>query len=231
VLTGRLAGRTGEHHAASVPEGTAAQISGLISFSGIRNRSFITSARSTGTRLARRQSQTEEWLTPASFASFPTPPATEMISSTVIRGRLEYPSLTVNAAVGRSNTGRNETCHDRRVIKSQSLGGRLKALRADQPGLSAQEVAVRVGITRATLSGIENGHDNPGYGTFVALADFYRVSLDFLAGRASAQRADVKRLLDAFEALPQDDREFMITICEARVRKHDLLGPAQKTGT
>jgi transcriptional regulator with XRE-family HTH domain len=101
--------------------------------------------------------------------------------------------------------------------KSQSLGDRLKALRAERPGLSVQEVADAVGISRPYLSGIENGHDNPGYESFVALADYYRVSLDFLSGRELAISSDGKRLLDAFERLPKDDRDFMITIIEAKV--------------
>jgi transcriptional regulator with XRE-family HTH domain len=101
--------------------------------------------------------------------------------------------------------------------KSQSLGDRLKALRAERPRLSVQEVADAVGISRPYLSGIENGHDNPGYESFVALADYYQVSLDFLAGREISVGYDAKRLLDAFQKLPKDDRDFMITIIEAKV--------------
>jgi transcriptional regulator with XRE-family HTH domain len=100
--------------------------------------------------------------------------------------------------------------------KTKSLGDRLKALRWERPGLSAQEVADAVGMARSSLSAIENGHDNPGYESFVALADYYRVSLDYLAGRELETGSDGKRLLDAFKRLPKDDRDFMITIVEIK---------------
>lgn len=108
--------------------------------------------------------------------------------------------------------------------KSQSLGARLKALRAERPRLSVQEVADAVGVSRSYLSGIENEHDKPGYESFVALADYYQVTLDFLAGRESYMGSDARRLLEAFKLLPPDDRDFMITIIEAKVGTSESRG-------
>ena len=67
-----------------------------------------------------------------------------------------------------------------------SLGERLKALRSARSAalgrkLSQQEVANAIGVARSYVAACETGGDKPGYDTFVALADYYGVSLDWLA--------------------------------------------------
>ena len=66
------------------------------------------------------------------------------------------------------------------------LGERLKALRSARGAtrgckLSQKEVADAVGTTRSYVALCENDAHKPGYDTFVALADYYGVSLDWLA--------------------------------------------------
>ena len=68
---------------------------------------------------------------------------------------------------------------------STSLGERLKALRSARSAalgrkLSQQEVANAIGVARSYVAACETGSDKPGYDTFVALADYYGVSLDWL---------------------------------------------------
>lgn len=54
------------------------------------------------------------------------------------------------------------------------------------------EVAAQVGITQQQLSTYEQGKCCPDLTTLVALADFYDVSLDYLAGRTSSKEAHKK---------------------------------------
>lgn len=46
--------------------------------------------------------------------------------------------------------------------------------------MSADDAAEAIGISRSTLSSIENGHDLPGRDTLFAIANFYNVSTEFL---------------------------------------------------
>lgn len=61
-----------------------------------------------------------------------------------------------------------------------SLPGKLRTLRRKQ-GLSQQDVAERLGITRQTVSNWEAGQGSPALDRAVQLAALYRVSLDELA--------------------------------------------------
>lgn len=111
------------------------------------------------------------------------------------------------------------------------LGDRLKDLRADRRE-SVQEVADAVGMSRSYLSGIENGHDYPGREYLVALANYYGVSLDWLTtgegNRDPSPRPLTVRavkLMEAFDTLPEDEQEHLLTICEFRARR--LLATVQ----
>ena len=69
---------------------------------------------------------------------------------------------------------------------STSLGERLKALRSARSAalgrkLSQQDVANAIGVARSYVAACETDGDKPGHDTFVALADYYGVSLDWLA--------------------------------------------------
>lgn len=60
----------------------------------------------------------------------------------------------------------------------------LKTLRA-QRGMTQQEVAQRLGITRQAYSNYEAGLREPDYGTLCALADLFGCTADRLMGRAA----------------------------------------------
>ena len=61
----------------------------------------------------------------------------------------------------------------------------LKTLRA-QSGMTQQEVAHRLGITRQAYSNYEAGLREPDYGTLCALADLFDCTADRLMGRPEA---------------------------------------------
>ena len=57
------------------------------------------------------------------------------------------------------------------------LGARLKSLR----GKRTQEgVAKQIGVSRARYSHYENGRSEPDYETLKKLADYYKVTIDYL---------------------------------------------------
>lgn len=84
--------------------------------------------------------------------------------------------------------------------KPPSLGAKLRTLRR-QRDLSQDEVADAVGISRSFLAGIENDHDKPGYESFVALADYYGVSLDWLAKGDQSPKSDPAQELGALRQI------------------------------
>lgn len=63
-----------------------------------------------------------------------------------------------------------------------SLGNRLKAERK-RSGLTQEQLAERVGVSRAAVARYEAGEIEPSLKTLVLLADTLRVSTDRLLGR------------------------------------------------
>lgn len=62
------------------------------------------------------------------------------------------------------------------------LGERLRRLREDR-GWTQTEVADRLNVSSVTVNRYESGERNPGFDTLIALADLFRVSVDYLLGR------------------------------------------------
>jgi transcriptional regulator with XRE-family HTH domain len=61
------------------------------------------------------------------------------------------------------------------------VGGRLRQVR-DQRGITLAELSARTGISRSTLSRLENGQRRPSLELLLPLAQAYRVPLDDLVG-------------------------------------------------
>ena len=59
---------------------------------------------------------------------------------------------------------------------------RFKALRLER-NLSQRQVANNTGLTDTTVQNYEYGARKPTYDAFIAIADLFDVSLDYLAGR------------------------------------------------
>ncbi|WP_373320708.1 helix-turn-helix domain-containing protein [Acetobacter estunensis] len=110
-----------------------------------------------------------------------------------------------------------------------TLGNRLRTLRKERR-ITQSEVASAVGVSRSHLATIERGLDNPGRETLMALADFYGVSMDWLAatpGRAvssvdiRAQTHEEALLLSAFRKLPKDEAEPLLRMLISRSKSAD----------
>ena len=63
-----------------------------------------------------------------------------------------------------------------------NIGKALKELRKAN-GLTQQQVADNLGISRVNYTRYETGASNPDYETLLMLANYFDVSLDFIFGR------------------------------------------------
>ena len=68
--------------------------------------------------------------------------------------------------------------------KVENLGKRLKELR-DEQGLTQEEVANAIGVEAGAYSNYERETRTPDVQKLTALADFYRVTIDYLCGRTT----------------------------------------------
>jgi len=94
-------------------------------------------------------------------------------------------------------------------------GNRIAKLR-DERRLTQEELAGKVGITRAALSHYENNRREPDYETMQKIADFFHVSIDYIMGRSnepSVIDAKVQEFVDQLELSDQDLLDkFSLTI-------------------
>lgn len=97
-----------------------------------------------------------------------------------------------------------------------NIGSRLAFLR-DQRGLTQEELASSLGISRAALSHYEKNRREPDTETLGKVADLFQVSIDYLVGRTHQSTAtldtDVRQFADELELA--DDQlldHFALTI-------------------
>lgn len=97
-----------------------------------------------------------------------------------------------------------------RQIRKDAVGKRLNALR-EESGVKQKEVATQIGINTITLSGYEIGKSEPNFEVLVRLADYYKVSLDYILCRT-----DTKIKFDKHEfKIRDEERQKMKTQLEA----------------
>ena len=87
-------------------------------------------------------------------------------------------------------------------------------------GLSQQELAKRLGMTRSAISMYETGHREPDLETFEIFADFYNVDMNTLTGHKVAESDSEKEKLDKLE----NEIKLRTTQLEAYIRSsYDLI--------
>lgn len=69
------------------------------------------------------------------------------------------------------------------------LNERLKALRQEK-GLSQEQVAREMSVTLSAYQRLEKDGSTPNYANFLRLADFFDVSMDYLAGRTDKREVN-----------------------------------------
>lgn len=88
-------------------------------------------------------------------------------------------------------------------------GNRIAHLR-DERRLTQEELSSKVGITRAALSHYENNRREPDYETIQKIADFFKVSVDYLVGRSSEPNMNTDSEARAFaEQLELSDQALL----------------------
>lgn len=93
---------------------------------------------------------------------------------------------------------------------------RIAALRKSR-NLTQDDMSTTLGISRAALSHYEKGRREPDYDTLITIADFFKVSLDYIMGRTDDPLAsldpDIRAFTDQLE-LSNDQllEQFALTI-------------------
>lgn len=88
-----------------------------------------------------------------------------------------------------------------------SFGNRIAELRSEKR-LTQEELAAKLGITRAALSHYENNRREPDHEFTQKLADFFQVSVDYLMcrtqDRETVLKPEVRLFLDQLELSDQE---------------------------
>ena len=79
------------------------------------------------------------------------------------------------------------------------LGTRIKELRKEF-GLSQVELAMRMEVTKQTISNWENGNIQPSIDMLVGLANVFNVTTDYLLGLDDVPRLSIEGLPMSFAA-------------------------------
>ncbi len=75
------------------------------------------------------------------------------------------------------------------------FGNKLKTLR-DKAGLTQQQLAVQMGLSKSTISQYENQERIPSPIAVIKLASVFHVSIDYLFGIDKVERADLTGLTE-----------------------------------
>ena len=77
---------------------------------------------------------------------------------------------------------------------------RLKELRNDS-GMSQREFGQKIGVAESTVSLYESGKHEPDYSTLIKIADYFRVSIDYLLDRNVTFQERITITLDEEEII------------------------------
>ena len=87
----------------------------------------------------------------------------------------------------------------------------------EQHSLTQEELARKIGISRAALSHYETGKREPDFDTLNRIADFFHVTVDYLVGRTNSPEQimdqDVREFVDRLELSDVDLlKQFSLTV-------------------
>jgi len=107
---------------------------------------------------------------------------------------------------------------------SSTIAVRIRTLR-EQRRLTQAALGAELGVSRAHLTKVERGASLPGRELLVALANYFEVSLDWLAegrGEPSPARALNEKealLLFAFRHLPEEEADAHLNLMLKRTKR------------
>lgn len=105
------------------------------------------------------------------------------------------------------------------------FGNRIAELRNDRH-MTQEDLAQKLGISRAALSHYENNRREPDHEITQKLADLFKVSVDYLMGRSQNQNMDLtleaREFIDNLELSDQDILDkFCLTIDGTRLSQEE----------
>jgi len=115
-----------------------------------------------------------------------------------------------------------------RKRRLKESGKTLRYLRK-KANLSQREIAERLNIVQQTYAGYENGHHEPSIDILIQLADFHKVTLDYISGRIfddwipepfSHMKTEEQAHIDLLEHAQRQHKdvdEFSFMVMEARI--------------
>jgi transcriptional regulator with XRE-family HTH domain len=100
----------------------------------------------------------------------------------VHRHSVGHADLDCKTLVGPAGTDSEEAVPQPDMADPKKVGQRIKSLRR-QSGQTQSEVAEAIGVARSTYAEMENGTDRGGLDSILAVADYFKVPLDWLLHR------------------------------------------------
>lgn len=99
---------------------------------------------------------------------------------------------------------------------------RLKELRTTRK-LYQKDLAEYLQIDRTTYAKYETGDSEPPLATLITLAEFFGVSLDYLAGRDDVKMSpDAQELLEIFSQLTDAGRQIVLGTATVTLRQEGM---------
>ncbi len=95
---------------------------------------------------------------------------------------------------------------------------RLRELRKESD-LTMKELGKAIGVAESTVSAYETGKREPDLMTLCKIADYFRVSLDYLLGRETAAARDIGDCRADGDLSDFDDREKQLILLSRKVGK------------
>lgn len=109
----------------------------------------------------------------------------------------------------------------------------LRILRTDR-GMTMEELAHAVGVTKAAINNYEKGTRYPKPETLEALADFFNVDLGYLTGRESRTSRSLTdeelRILNAYRSADEGIRDAVAKLLDVQRKKEDAAGSSVASG-
>ncbi|RUT25987.1 hypothetical protein C0V97_09135 [Asaia sp. W19] len=129
------------------------------------------------------------------------------------------PTLSVKQNVAICDPKTHRLRHGASMITDGKMGARIRELRKARKQ-SQVDVAAALDISRSHLAEIEGGK-HPGFATFVEIAHYFAVSLDYLYSGSSPGSQDISRfpveeaektLIDFWRSLSDNEKDLLLNL-------------------
>lgn len=95
---------------------------------------------------------------------------------------------------------------------------RIRQLRKDS-GMTQSQLALRLGIDRTTLTKYETGERKPDISAMYSIADFFKVSIEYLTGRSNQPNGMLPSI--ALEDILDPSYAARVTLCGYKLLPED----------